>query len=648
MDNMKWHDEFDIFRRIKPCIILEGNVLDRFHYPGDPDDRMRDLAEYVYCFLTKHGYGAVAYYDPSYGFFDPSYNKGERKFSNLCARVSNANVVNGYIKCSFSGSQHIEPSSKNTSAPPTVGEILSSVLDQAKVPSAVIVDMASRLIISPDQIGEDEVKAFANIQRIIRKSKNTIADKESTKNLLVLIVNKVNDLPAWFFLGNPDVKTIQVLSPNESERRDFISGEKLNRFFDPEVWKKDQLIMQQSDGMEKVKKVINRFVGLTEGFSYSDLLGMRVLCRNEKFGIMDLPKVVDFYRFGIRENKWNTVSFETVHSLENDLTNEIVGQELAKGKILDVVKRSVVQRNSGNNRPKGILFFAGPTGTGKTESAKILAKNIFGDQSCCIRFDMSEYRQEQSDQKLLGAPPGYIGYESGGQLTNAVRNNPFSILLFDEIEKAHPSIMDKFLQILDDGRLTDGQGNTVYFSESIIIFTSNKGIIEEVQEQDQYGRIRFVNKQLIRPEEYNTEQVQQQVISSVLDYFKNRLGRPELLNRIGVNNIVVFDFIRPNTALQILDNQIKDQLGYFKNNLEIDVRLSDMVKNDLRKQVQHKKVLENGGRGIRTMVENLLYTPVCRYIYDHKVLPGQTIIIKKISGGDSPFDRVELNAEVKN
>ena len=646
MKNMKWHEEFDIFRRIKPCIILEGNILDRFHYPGDNDNRMRDLSEYLCCFLTKHGYDAVAYYDPSFGFFDPDYIKNH-KFSDLCAKVSNAKVVNGYIKCSFSGSRHEDSQNKSSSSLPTVGEILSAVLDQVHVPSAVVVDMASRLIISPDQIGEDEVKAFANIQRIIRRSKNTIAENETTKNLLILIVNKINDLPAWFFLGNPDVKAIQVSSPNESERREFVSGDKLKRFFDPDVWEKDQKTMQQNDNNEKVKKVVNRFVGLTEGFSYSDLLGMRVLCKNEKFGVMDLPKVVDLYRFGIRENKWNAVSYDTVKSLEYDLTNEIIGQEQAKGKILDVVKRSIVEKNLDNNRPKGVLFFAGPTGTGKTESAKILARNIFGDQSCCIRFDMSEYRQEHSDQKLLGAPPGYVGYESGGQLTNAVRNNPFSILLFDEIEKAHPSILDKFLQILDDGRLTDGQGNTVYFSESIIIFTSNKGIMEEVQERDKYGNIRFVNEQIIKPEECNTEQVHEKVISSVINYFKNRLGRPELLNRIGVNNIVVYDFIRPDDAIKILNIQIENQLGYFKNNLEINVVL-DAVMNDLQGQVKQKKVLEYGGRGIRTMVENLIYTPICRYIHDSKVSSGQTIIIKKIIEGKSPFDRVEVDAEVKN
>ena len=124
----------------------------------------------------------------------------------------------------------------------------------------------------------------------------------------------------------------------------------------------------------------------------------------------------------------------------------------------------------------GLMFFAGPTGVGKTEMAKAIAAFLFGDESFCIRFDMSEYAQEHSDQKLFGAPPGYVGYEEGGQLTNKLKANPFCVLLFDEIEKSHPKILDKFLQVLEDGRMTDSRGEIVYFSEAIIIFTSNFNI----------------------------------------------------------------------------------------------------------------------------------------------------------------------------
>ncbi len=155
---------------------------------------------------------------------------------------------------------------------------------------------------------------------------------------------------------------------------------------------------------------------------------------------------------------------------------------------------------------------------------------------------MSEFSQSHSDQRLLGAPPGYVGYEAGGQLTNAVKNNPFCILLFDEIEKAHPSILDKFLQILEDGRMTDGKGETVYFSETIIIFTSNLGIYEV--DRDGF-REQKVSSDMSYPE------VQKAVRHGIERYFKQQLGRPEILNRIG-ENIVVFDFIREDIAEGIL------------------------------------------------------------------------------------------------
>lgn len=122
---------------------------------------------------------------------------------------------------------------------------------------------------------------------------------------------------------------------------------------------------------------------------------------------------------------------------------------------------SGLQHSAKARTPKGALFFVGPTGVGKTELAKSLAQFLFGDEDACIRFDMSEFNHEHADQRLVGAPPGYVGYEQGGQLTNAVKNRPFSLLLFDEIEKAHPRILDKFLQILEDGRLTDGKGETI-------------------------------------------------------------------------------------------------------------------------------------------------------------------------------------------
>src|SRR5690606_35743133 len=148
---------------------------------------------------------------------------------------------------------------------------------------------------------------------------------------------------------------------------------------------------------------------------------------------------------------------------------------------LDILKRAVLGLSGARatrsaSRPRGALFCAGPAGTGKTGPAKAVTRLIIGDESAYVRVDMSEVPGQGSGDRLIGAPPGYVGHEAGGELTNAVREDPFRVILFDEIEKAHPRILDKFLQILEDGRLTDGRGNTVHFSESILIFTSNLGM----------------------------------------------------------------------------------------------------------------------------------------------------------------------------
>ena len=515
-------------------------------------------------------------------------------------------------------------------------------LGQPDTSVAIIMDMASRYIVSPEQMQLSDVRAYTDILRALRLSAETEIDGKFTKNVVVLIVNKLNDLPTWFYLNNPDVKVVNIPTPTAEMRMEFVSGERMKQFFHPSVYERDMQVLQSNP--DQLDKILKKFVGITEGFSYSDHIGLRTLCYNEEYHIPQLANVVDLYRYGIKENKWATVDRSTVQKLENDMFTNILGQENALKKVMDVIKRSVVSgANSSSARPKGVLFFAGPTGTGKTETAKALARNIFGDESCCIRFDMAEYKQSHSDQKLLGAPPGYVGYEAGGQLTNAVRSNPFSIILFDEIEKAHPSILDKFLQILDDGRLTDGQGKTVYFSESIIIFTSNKGIVGAVEEGNEYGGVSVRNKQLIDPLQYTSyNEMQQKVVDEIRNYFKYELGRPELLNRIGEDNIVVYDFIRPETAPAILSLHVQSMQRSFEEDKGIKIDLQE-IESTLVAKCCSQDVLQYGGRGIRNFVESYLYTPLTRYVYDKLVVAGKTIVVKSL---DFTMTPVELSAEV--
>lgn len=219
---------------------------------------------------------------------------------------------------------------------------------------------------------------------------------------------------------------------------------------------------------------------------------------------------------------------------------------------------------------------------------------MFGDENACIRFDMSEYNHEHSDQRLVGAPPGYVGYEAGGQLTNAVKEKPFCVLLFDEIEKAHGKILDKFLQILEDGRLTDGKGETVYFSETIIIFTSNIGASTVAAG--------------LAPAE-----TRKQFIKEVKKHFVETLGRPELLNRIG-DNIVAFSYIDdPTVFTQIARIKFDTVKSFVKERYHAELVFKDEEASFLA--ISQKAGAENGGRGLLNVMESVLINPLAEFIF---------------------------------
>jgi ATP-dependent Clp protease ATP-binding subunit ClpA len=291
--------------------------------------------------------------------------------------------------------------------------------------------------------------------------------------------------------------------------------------------------------------------------------------------------------------------------------------------MLDLVKRAMtgVGGNRRGNRPRGVAFLAGPTGVGKTELAKTITSLLFGDESAYIRFDMSEFSAEHSDQRLIGAPPGYVGYDVGGELTNAIRERPFSVVLFDEIEKAHPRVLDKFLQILDDGVLTSGRGDRVYFSEALIVFTSNLGIYKTSENGE-----RVPNVDPSEPYEV----VRIKVLSEIGRHFKLVLNRPEILNRIG-ENVIVFDFIRPDIAADIFVQMVDaTRADFLEQGLEIVIEavamqsLSTMCLQDL----------SNGGRGIRNQLESHLLNPLARQLFDVGAKPGERFLIKNFAVSD--------------
>jgi len=306
--------------------------------------------------------------------------------------------------------------------------------------------------------------------------------------------------------------------------------------------------------------------------------------------------------------------------LESNIKGHIIGQDKAVGDVARAIRRNRVGFNK-SGRPIGSFLFVGPTGVGKTELAKQLARELFGSEDSMIRFDMSEYMEKHSVSKLIGSPPGYVGYEEAGQLTEKVRRNPYSLILLDEIEKAHPDVMHMFLQILDDGRLTDSQGRTVSFKDTIIIMTSNAG--QGLQE---------ANVGFGAESNGNTHSV----MDKLSEFFK-----PEFLNRF--DGIVEFNSLTKDNLLKIVDLMLADT-----NSMIADQGLSIHVTKDAKdKLVDLGFNPAMGARPLRRVIEEQIEDKVADYFLDNpKDKELQASIVKgeiKISKYSAPDTKESTN-----
>jgi chaperone protein clpB len=274
----------------------------------------------------------------------------------------------------------------------------------------------------------------------------------------------------------------------------------------------------------------------------------------DEVDVDDIASVVARWT-GIPVNRLMESETKRLLNLENELRKRVVGQDRAVELVSDAIRRSRAGIGD-QNRPIGSFLFLGPTGVGKTELAKSLAEALFDDERSIVRIDMSEYMEAHSVARLIGSPPGYIGFDKGGQLTEAVRRRPYSIVLLDEIEKAHQDVFNVLLQVLDDGRLTDGQGRTVNFTNTIIIMTSNVG-----------------SEKIIESKEINKD-LEQKLLDDLRHYF-----RPEFINRI--DDIIVFNKISKENMKLIVDTQLKKLVSELKATKDITLEITDNAKNAL-------------------------------------------------------------------
>ena len=288
--------------------------------------------------------------------------------------------------------------------------------------------------------------------------------------------------------------------------------------------------------------------------------------------------------------------------LEESINRQVIGQDRAVAAVASAIRRS--RAGLGDvNRPIGSFLFLGPTGVGKTEVARSLCRELFDDEHAMIRIDMSEYMERHAVARLIGSPPGYVGYDQGGQLTEAVRRRPYSVVLFDEIEKAHPDVFNVLLQVLDDGRLTDGQGRTIDFSNTIIIMTSNVG------------------SQMIM--DYTGDDISSldnQILETLRGHF-----RPEFLNRI--DDIVIFDRIHPESMYAIVDVQLEKVVRQVKDSRDITLDFDNSVRDMLARDGYDPSF---GARPLKRLIQKRVLDPLALELIDGRIHDGDTVKVAAV------------------
>ena len=618
MDNLKdisprWVLDMERLLPIRSQFVISGNIRDNFIVRMQEKHTIVPLLRCLWVALNRLDYKLMLVYDPIEGV-RPYPN--EPAVVELATKLFDLKLQDGAMPISLEN----------------LAILMRRVAEMREVRCALVVDFASRLVRQADHLDQAEHRFFVSAERLAATANPIIpvgmdpaaVPGAARFNPVVWLLNRPQDMPSWLTLDSARIATLSIADPDYETRK--AAADILGNLFDGYA---------QSDEAGRAK-FCTRFADLSDGLWLMALGDIAQLARRKGMGYRDIDEAVQCFKVGIVDNPWKkSYMREKIANAQNHIEDRVKGQPQAVTKTLDILMRSVMgltgaQARSSGNRPRGVLFFAGPTGVGKTELAKTLTQLVFGDERAYLRYDMSEFAEEHTSARLLGAPPGYVGYDAGGELTNAVREKPFSVILFDEIEKAHPRILDKFLQILEDGRLTDGRGDTAYFSEAVIVFTSNLGIYVE----NEHGQ----RVQNVQPGD-KYEVVESRVRGAIADYFKFKLSRPEILNRIG-DNIVVFNFITQEIAVKILEGMLNNVVNRVKEEHRLALTFAPEARQNLLELCTRD--LSNGGRGIGNQVESCFINPLGRALFALDLSQKDSIMVMKVTEDNNRIVSLEL------
>ncbi|MEZ0109799.1 hypothetical protein ABH920_003813 [Catenulispora sp. EB89] len=637
-----WYREVDLALPVQPQILLSGNVRDVFLLPPAAEDETDEadenenanehqdqhpdqdepptlapysMVEAIERICEARGYGAIAVHEIVRDGFQITVLTDDLELPPALAALDVSRPSTG------GGARFGE-------AP---GSIPYGRLRQALVAAvahrgpaiAVVFPYTSRLGSPRSELSADGRGFFAAAEALGHSASAVPGPEPVTPyNTVFWLVERQDELPAEFDTANHRIRVVSVPA-GDSRQRKAACGHVVAQLFAANG--------QSADAAAR-ERAAAKLLRSTAGLSNDQILSVARLAQDRKLPPDRMDDAVRLYRIGVVDNPWNSdVLRSRIADGEAYLNERVVGQKAAVRKAVDIFMRSATgltgaQSSSSPHRPRGVLFLSGPTGVGKTELAKGITTMLFGDDAAPLRFDMSEFSQEHARDRLIGAPPGFVGHESGGELTNAVRANPMSVVLFDEIDKADKRVFDIFLQILEDGRLTDGRGDTVYFSDCVLIFTSNLGVVDE-------------NDQPVLTAAVEPATVSKLLRKAFEDFFDKQIKRPELRNRFG-DGFVDMGFIDKESVEWILDRGLaavgRRVAAVHGARLEVTAEARATLLD-----VALERAGTQGGRGIGHVVEAALINPLSRELFQRPAGAGETLSVRSFN--ESEFWTAEVD-----
>jgi len=544
-----WIASLSHFLKIKRVFVLSGNINDTVLYEKNNSVMNLDMNPFLLQFFIDHDYRLVAFCDEFNGFVMPD-SSHQKLFTPCNDTIQN---VNQFI-C------------------------------QESHPGVLVL----RFITDESQ----------EMRHVLKSALMQISGKGHPHNMIVCLFDQPKAIPSWVYQNYATVHTIDIGLPSEIDRQTYLSLIYDNFFL--------------SESSSNKADCIQKFARLTQGLMLRELKTLQDISKNHQIGIALYHQLVRQYKFGFQSRSWETIDSHTFEQAEKTLKDRIKGQDEIIYALLDTLKRSAmglsgVTDGSQSNAPRAVMLFAGPTGVGKTEMTRCIADIFFGDQSQFFCLDMNEYSESIAESKIFGTSGQNEHDTIDGCLLRQVSQYPASVIVFENIESAHHSVLDRLPKILTDGYMIGPNGNTIFFSETIIVFTSSIG-----SAQGKIGDKKYDFTETGFMPKY--EIVKQLIHMTVADHFKVRLKRPKLFNCLG-DNIFVFDFIRGPVIPEIIEKMMLDVITGISQRTGITINCSKQVNETIHESVLRKDV--HGARGIGNVIEHVMVNPLSRYLFAH-------------------------------